>query len=193
MWPLCSPQYFASVISSLLAVAWIGQQVHNLFLTYLIGELVILSGLAFVLLNVFFHLIMPECVSIKRKHQRWNHSNPAVTRPDHHHHPVFFFQICFQNLSLFNTKCKYDYWGCWDLVTCVQLREGVNFWNLQWDFKAQSKMFDSDDLRCFQNVFCGFLQIRHESHNQKQEVIVVCQLQLSLFEIKTHDKVWILA
>lgn len=34
----CSPQYFASVISSLLVVAWIGQQVHNLFLTYLIGE-----------------------------------------------------------------------------------------------------------------------------------------------------------
>lgn len=38
IWPLCFPQYFASVISSLLAVAWIGQQVHNLFLTYLIGE-----------------------------------------------------------------------------------------------------------------------------------------------------------
>lgn len=34
----CSPQYFASVISSLLVVAWIGQQVHNLLLTYLIGE-----------------------------------------------------------------------------------------------------------------------------------------------------------
>uniref|UniRef100_A0A4W5LWQ2 Uncharacterized protein n=1 Tax=Hucho hucho TaxID=62062 RepID=A0A4W5LWQ2_9TELE len=29
--------YFASVISSLVAVAWMGQQVHNLFLTYLIG------------------------------------------------------------------------------------------------------------------------------------------------------------
>lgn len=40
-WNLTSaPQYFASVISSLLVVAWIGQQVHNLFLTYLIGEYV---------------------------------------------------------------------------------------------------------------------------------------------------------
>ncbi|CDR18936.1 unnamed protein product, partial [Oncorhynchus mykiss] len=29
--------YFASVISSLVTVAWMGQQVHNLFLTYLIG------------------------------------------------------------------------------------------------------------------------------------------------------------
>ena len=28
------------MISSLLAVAWIGQQVHNLFLTYLVGEYV---------------------------------------------------------------------------------------------------------------------------------------------------------
>lgn len=36
--PPLSLQYFASVISGLLAVAWIGQQVHNLFLTYLIGE-----------------------------------------------------------------------------------------------------------------------------------------------------------
>ncbi|XP_035510403.1 ADP-ribosylation factor-like protein 6-interacting protein 1, partial [Morone saxatilis] len=37
--------YFASVISSLLAVAWIGQQVHNLFLTYLIGECSVTSNL----------------------------------------------------------------------------------------------------------------------------------------------------
>ncbi|KAM6966709.1 ADP-ribosylation factor-like protein 6-interacting protein 1 [Labrus bergylta] len=38
--------YFASVISSLLAVAWIGQQVHNLFLTYLIVSfLLLLPGL----------------------------------------------------------------------------------------------------------------------------------------------------
>lgn len=35
--PLVSLQYFLSVISTLVAVAWIGQQVHNLFLTYLIG------------------------------------------------------------------------------------------------------------------------------------------------------------
>ncbi|KAF3845907.1 hypothetical protein F7725_002985 [Dissostichus mawsoni] len=34
--------YFASVISSLLAVAWIGQQVHNLFLTYLIVSFLLL-------------------------------------------------------------------------------------------------------------------------------------------------------
>lgn len=31
------------MISSLLAVAWIGQQVHNLFLTYLIGECMCVS------------------------------------------------------------------------------------------------------------------------------------------------------
>ncbi|KAK5617392.1 ADP-ribosylation factor-like protein 6-interacting protein 1 [Crenichthys baileyi] len=38
--------YFASVISGLLAVAWIGQQVHNLFLTYLIVSfLLLLPGL----------------------------------------------------------------------------------------------------------------------------------------------------
>uniref|UniRef100_A0A1A8DQ99 ADP-ribosylation factor-like 6 interacting protein 1 n=1 Tax=Nothobranchius kadleci TaxID=1051664 RepID=A0A1A8DQ99_NOTKA len=38
--------YFASVISSLLAMAWIGQQVHNLFLTYLIVSfLLLLPGL----------------------------------------------------------------------------------------------------------------------------------------------------
>ncbi|XP_056609815.1 ADP-ribosylation factor-like protein 6-interacting protein 1 [Triplophysa dalaica] len=38
--------YFLSVISSLLAVAWIGQQVHNLFLTYLIVTfLLLLPGL----------------------------------------------------------------------------------------------------------------------------------------------------
>ncbi|XP_061761733.1 ADP-ribosylation factor-like protein 6-interacting protein 1 [Nerophis ophidion] len=38
--------YFASVISSLLAVAWIGQQVHNLFLTYVIVSfLLLLPGL----------------------------------------------------------------------------------------------------------------------------------------------------
>lgn len=36
---VCLLQYFLSVISSLVAVAWIGQQVHNLFLTYLIGKL----------------------------------------------------------------------------------------------------------------------------------------------------------
>ncbi|XP_077413612.1 ADP-ribosylation factor-like protein 6-interacting protein 1 [Vanacampus margaritifer] len=34
--------YFASVISSLLVVAWIGQQVHNLLLTYLIVSLLLL-------------------------------------------------------------------------------------------------------------------------------------------------------
>ncbi|XP_077590466.1 ADP-ribosylation factor-like protein 6-interacting protein 1 [Stigmatopora nigra] len=34
--------YFASVISSLLVVAWIGQQVHNLLLTYLIVSLMLL-------------------------------------------------------------------------------------------------------------------------------------------------------
>ncbi|KAK7938532.1 hypothetical protein WMY93_001858 [Mugilogobius chulae] len=34
--------YFASVITSLLVVAWIGQQVHNLFLTYLIVSLLLL-------------------------------------------------------------------------------------------------------------------------------------------------------
>ncbi|KAJ8251182.1 hypothetical protein GJAV_G00218210 [Gymnothorax javanicus] len=34
--------YFLSVISSLLVVAWIGQQVHNLFLTYLIVTLLLL-------------------------------------------------------------------------------------------------------------------------------------------------------
>ncbi|XP_051571051.1 ADP-ribosylation factor-like protein 6-interacting protein 1 [Myxocyprinus asiaticus] len=38
--------YFLSVISSLVAVAWIGQQVHNLFLTYLIVSfLLLLPGL----------------------------------------------------------------------------------------------------------------------------------------------------
>ncbi|XP_020774081.1 ADP-ribosylation factor-like protein 6-interacting protein 1 [Boleophthalmus pectinirostris] len=38
--------YFASVITSLLVVAWIGQQVHNLFLTYLIVSfLLLLPGL----------------------------------------------------------------------------------------------------------------------------------------------------
>ncbi|XP_061905435.1 ADP-ribosylation factor-like protein 6-interacting protein 1 [Entelurus aequoreus] len=38
--------YFVSVISSLLAVAWIGQQVHNLFLTYVIVSfLLLLPGL----------------------------------------------------------------------------------------------------------------------------------------------------
>uniref|UniRef100_A0A674D017 ARL6 interacting reticulophagy regulator 1 n=1 Tax=Salmo trutta TaxID=8032 RepID=A0A674D017_SALTR len=38
--------YFASVISSLVAVAWMGQQVHNLFLTYLIVSfLLLLPGL----------------------------------------------------------------------------------------------------------------------------------------------------
>uniref|UniRef100_A0A8C6UHH9 ADP-ribosylation factor-like 6 interacting protein 1 n=1 Tax=Neogobius melanostomus TaxID=47308 RepID=A0A8C6UHH9_9GOBI len=38
--------YFASVITSLLALAWIGQQVHNLFLTYLIVSfLLLLPGL----------------------------------------------------------------------------------------------------------------------------------------------------
>ncbi|TNM97091.1 ADP-ribosylation factor-like protein 6-interacting protein 1 isoform X1 [Takifugu flavidus] len=34
--------YFASVISSLLVVAWIGQQVHNLLLTYLIVSFLLL-------------------------------------------------------------------------------------------------------------------------------------------------------
>ncbi|XP_037113386.1 ADP-ribosylation factor-like protein 6-interacting protein 1 [Syngnathus acus] len=34
--------YFTSVISGLLAVAWIGQQVHNLLLTYLIVSLMLL-------------------------------------------------------------------------------------------------------------------------------------------------------
>ncbi|XP_019745511.1 ADP-ribosylation factor-like protein 6-interacting protein 1 [Hippocampus comes] len=34
--------YFTSVISSLLALAWIGQQVHNLLLTYLIVSLLLL-------------------------------------------------------------------------------------------------------------------------------------------------------
>ncbi|KAI1896057.1 hypothetical protein AGOR_G00090880 [Albula goreensis] len=38
--------YFLSVISTLLVVAWIGQQVHNLFLTYLIVTvLLLLPGL----------------------------------------------------------------------------------------------------------------------------------------------------
>ncbi|XP_054614386.1 ADP-ribosylation factor-like protein 6-interacting protein 1 [Dunckerocampus dactyliophorus] len=38
--------YFASVISSLLVVAWIGQQVHNLFLAYVIVSfLLLLPGL----------------------------------------------------------------------------------------------------------------------------------------------------
>ncbi|XP_063077620.1 ADP-ribosylation factor-like protein 6-interacting protein 1 [Engraulis encrasicolus] len=38
--------YFMSVISSLVVVAWIGQQVHNLFLTYLIVSfLLLLPGL----------------------------------------------------------------------------------------------------------------------------------------------------
>ncbi|XP_059412151.1 ADP-ribosylation factor-like protein 6-interacting protein 1 [Carassius carassius] len=38
--------YYLSVISSLVAVAWIGQQVHNLFLTYLIVSfLLLLPGL----------------------------------------------------------------------------------------------------------------------------------------------------
>ncbi|KAG7459404.1 hypothetical protein MATL_G00210270 [Megalops atlanticus] len=38
--------YFLSVISSLVVVAWIGQQVHNLFLTYLIVSfLLLLPGL----------------------------------------------------------------------------------------------------------------------------------------------------
>uniref|UniRef100_A0A8C7SRM7 ADP-ribosylation factor-like 6 interacting protein 1 n=4 Tax=Oncorhynchus TaxID=8016 RepID=A0A8C7SRM7_ONCMY len=38
--------YFASVISSLVTVAWMGQQVHNLFLTYLIVSfLLLLPGL----------------------------------------------------------------------------------------------------------------------------------------------------
>ena len=36
--PVPPPQYFALVISSLLAMAFVGQQVHNLFLTYLIGK-----------------------------------------------------------------------------------------------------------------------------------------------------------
>lgn len=31
-------QYFMTMLFSLAVVAWIGQQVHNLFLTYLIGE-----------------------------------------------------------------------------------------------------------------------------------------------------------
>lgn len=31
-------QYFMTMIFSLAVVAWIGQQVHNLFLTYLIGK-----------------------------------------------------------------------------------------------------------------------------------------------------------
>ncbi|XP_068605542.1 ADP-ribosylation factor-like protein 6-interacting protein 1 [Brachionichthys hirsutus] len=34
--------YFASVVSGLLAAAWIGQQVHNLFLTYLMVSLLLL-------------------------------------------------------------------------------------------------------------------------------------------------------
>ncbi|KAL6476559.1 hypothetical protein MHYP_G00150580 [Metynnis hypsauchen] len=34
--------YFLSVISSLVVVAWIGQQVHNLFLTYLIVSFILL-------------------------------------------------------------------------------------------------------------------------------------------------------
>ncbi|KAJ0000969.1 hypothetical protein NQD34_005989 [Periophthalmus magnuspinnatus] len=38
--------YFASVITSLLVMAWVGQQVHNLFLTYLIVSfLLLLPGL----------------------------------------------------------------------------------------------------------------------------------------------------
>lgn len=38
--------YFFSVISSLVAMAWIGQQVHNLFLTYLVVSfLLLLPGL----------------------------------------------------------------------------------------------------------------------------------------------------
>lgn len=35
---LFSSQYFVTMLFSLAVVAWIGQQVHNLFLTYLIGE-----------------------------------------------------------------------------------------------------------------------------------------------------------
>ena len=31
-------QYFMTMIISLAAVAWVGQQVHNLLLTYLIGK-----------------------------------------------------------------------------------------------------------------------------------------------------------
>lgn len=38
--PLFLWQYFVSMISGLLVVAWIGQQVHNLLLTYIIGECV---------------------------------------------------------------------------------------------------------------------------------------------------------
>lgn len=38
--------YFASVITSLLTMAWIGQQVHNLFLTFLlVSFLLLLPGL----------------------------------------------------------------------------------------------------------------------------------------------------
>lgn len=33
-------QYFMTMLCSLAVVAWIGQQVHNLFLTYLIGKCV---------------------------------------------------------------------------------------------------------------------------------------------------------
>lgn len=35
---LFSSQYFVTMLFSLAVVAWIGQQVHNLFLTYLIGK-----------------------------------------------------------------------------------------------------------------------------------------------------------
>lgn len=41
-------QYFMTMLCSLAVVAWIGQQVHNLFLTYLIGECVVCKPSNFV-------------------------------------------------------------------------------------------------------------------------------------------------
>lgn len=38
VWSLSLFQYFTTMVCLLAVIAWIGQQVHNLFLTYLIGK-----------------------------------------------------------------------------------------------------------------------------------------------------------